>query len=131
MAWLKQGLLSHKLIINDAKALVHTVADTLYLVSPGLFQRYAQEHPQINPHARQDKMQDWAWMQRRFEKLKLHRKQPDGLNIWSCTVTGPRKTRRLHGYLLEDPTQVFSDIPAKKPYLNLISQINMKISNEK
>lgn len=131
MAWLKQGLLSHKLIINDAKALVHTVADTLYLVSPGLFQRYAQEHPQINPRARQDKMQDWAWMQRRFEKLKFHRKQPSGLNIWSCTVTGPRKTRRLHGYLLEEPIQVFSDIPANNPYLKLINQINMKISNEK
>ncbi len=29
------------LLINDAKALVHTVSDTAYLVSPSVFQRYA------------------------------------------------------------------------------------------
>src|SRR3546814_2410593 len=47
MMWLKHGITSHKLVINDAKALVHTVSDTAYLVSPGVFQRYAQEHPQV------------------------------------------------------------------------------------
>ena len=50
---------------------------------------------------RQDKQQDWQWVQKRFEKLQLHRKHPNGLNIWTCEVTGPRKSRRLHGYLLE------------------------------
>ncbi|MEG6992905.1 DNA-binding domain-containing protein, partial [Pseudomonas aeruginosa] len=35
MVWLKQGIASRRLIINDAKALVHTVNDTAYLVSPG------------------------------------------------------------------------------------------------
>src|SRR5690606_15047568 len=40
IAWLKQGIESRKLIINDAKALVHTVDGTAYLVSPGVFQRY-------------------------------------------------------------------------------------------
>ena len=45
MAWLKQGIATRRLVINDAKALVHTVGDTAYLVSPGVFQRYAQEHP--------------------------------------------------------------------------------------
>ena len=54
MAWLRQGVLSHKIIMNDAKALVHTVDDTLYLVSPGLFQRYAQEHLQLAALAKQD-----------------------------------------------------------------------------
>lgn len=47
MEWLRQGIALRKLIINDAKALVHTVSDTAYLVSPGVFQRYAQEHPQV------------------------------------------------------------------------------------
>src|SRR3546814_11469634 len=28
MMWLKQGITSHKIIINDATALVHTVSDT-------------------------------------------------------------------------------------------------------
>jgi len=119
MAWLKQAIASHHLIINDAKALVHTVADTAYLVSPGVFQRYAQEYPQVSALAKQEKQQDWQWIQKRFEKLGLHRKQPDGLNIWTCEVTGPRKTRRLHGYLLQEPGTLFETVPANNPYLML------------
>ncbi|MBN0133931.1 DNA-binding domain-containing protein, partial [Pseudomonas aeruginosa] len=46
MAWLRQSIQTRKLIINDAKALVHTVAGTTYLVSPGVFQRYEQEYLQ-------------------------------------------------------------------------------------
>jgi len=41
MTWLQQGVAARRLIINDAKALVHTVSDTAYLVSPSVFQRYA------------------------------------------------------------------------------------------
>src|SRR3546814_3354619 len=58
MAWLKQGIVSRRLIINDAKALVHTVSDTAYLVSPGVFQRYAREHPQVGMLAKQESQQD-------------------------------------------------------------------------
>jgi hypothetical protein len=81
MVWLKQGIASRRLIINDAKALVHTVNDTAYLVSPGVFQRYAQEHPEVAALVKQENQQDWQWVQKRFEKLQLHRKQPNGLNI--------------------------------------------------
>ncbi|WP_312483801.1 MobH family relaxase [Stutzerimonas nitrititolerans] len=119
MAWLKQGVASRRLIINDAKALVHTVSDTAYLVSPGVFQRYAQEHPQVESLAKQDAQQDWQWVQKRFEKLQLHRKHPNGLNIWPCEVTGPRKSRRLHGYLLSDPHLIFVEVPPDNPYLSL------------
>ncbi|ATN36783.1 relaxase (plasmid) [Rhizobium sp. ACO-34A] len=118
MAWLRQRIESRKLIINDAKALVHTVDDTAYLVSPGLFQRYAQEHLKVGQLARADKVADWQWVQKRFEKLSLHRKQPSGLNIWVCEVTGPRKSRRLHGYLLNDPHRIFDEVPPNNPYLS-------------
>ena len=97
MAWLRQSIQTRKLIINDAKALVHTVAGTTYLVSPGVFQRYAQEYLQVAALAKQEKLEGWQWVQKRFEKLGQHRKQPSGLNIWTCEVTGPRKSRRLHG----------------------------------
>lgn len=120
MMWLKHGITSHKLIINDAKALVHTVSDTAYLVSPGVFQRYAQEHPQIGALAKQEEQQDWQWVQKRFEKLQQHRKQPSGLNIWTCEVTGPRKSRRLHGYLLLNPVQLFPELPPNNPYLSIV-----------
>lgn len=119
ITWLKHGVLSHRLIINDAKALIHTVAGTAYLVSPGVFQRYAQEHPKVAALAKQDGVADWQWMQKKFEKLQLHRKQHSGLNIWTCEVTGPRKTRRLHGYLLEDAARIFSEVPPNNPYLFL------------
>lgn len=117
--WLKQGIAAHRLIINDAKALVHTVSDTVFLVSPGVFQRYAQEHPQVGTLAQHEGQQDWQWIQKRFEKLQLHRKQKDGLNIWTCEVTGPRKSRRLHGYLLQSHTPLFIDTPVNNPYLRL------------
>nr|WP_067297492.1 MobH family relaxase [Marinobacterium profundum] len=121
MSWLKQGIQSRKLIINDAKALIHTVADTVFLVSPGVFQRYAQEHPQIAVYAKEDNQQGWQWIQKRFEKLQLHRKQPTGLNIWTCEVTGPRKSRRLYGYLLQSPSLMFDEIPPNNPYLDIMN----------
>jgi integrating conjugative element relaxase (TIGR03760 family) len=122
MAWLTQGVRTHKLIINDAKALVHTVTGTAYLVSPGVFQRYAQEHPQVASTARQEKLEAWQWVQKRFEKLGAHRKQASGLNIWTCDVTGPRKSRRLHGYLLARPDALFGEVPPDNPYLRLASE---------
>ncbi|WP_454693410.1 MobH family relaxase [Achromobacter aegrifaciens] len=122
MAWLKQGIASRRLIINDAKALVHTVSDSAYLVSPGVFQRYAQEHLQVATLAKQEGQQDWQWVQKRFERLQLHRKHANGLNIWTCEVTGPRKTRRLHGYLLIEPSLLFSEVPPNNPYLSPIHE---------
>jgi len=122
MAWLKHAIATRKLIINDAKALVHTVDDTVYLVSPGIFQRYAQEHPQTAVFAKSEGQQDWQWLQKRFEKLGLHRKHFSGLNIWTCEVTGPRKSRRLHGYLLSNADTLFEVLPTNNPYLLLRSE---------
>ena len=122
MAWLRQGIQTRRLIINDAKALVHTVAGTAYLVSPGVFQRYAQEHLQVAALAKQEKLEGWQWAQKRFEKLGQHRKQPSGLNIWTCEVTGPRKSRRLHAYLLASPDALFQETPPDNPYLRLVNE---------
>ncbi len=117
MNWLRHGLQSRKLILNDAKALIHTVSDTVFLVSPGVFQRYAQEHPQVAILAKQNEVSDWQWIQKRFEKLEVHRKQSNGLNIWNYEVKGPRKSRRLHGYLLSHAGLLFNETPPNNPYL--------------
>ena len=66
-----------------------------------------------------DGQKDWQWVQKRFEGLRLHRKHADGLNIWTCSVVGPRKSRRLHGYLLDDAQLLFAEIPPNNPYLSL------------
>jgi hypothetical protein len=37
------------------------MADTVYLASPGIFQRHAQEHPKVAALAKEDKLSDWQW----------------------------------------------------------------------
>jgi integrating conjugative element relaxase (TIGR03760 family) len=125
MTWLRTGIQMRRLVINDAKALVHTVAGTAFLVSPGVFQRYAHERPEVARLARLDKASDWEWVQRNFEKLRLHKKQDNGLNIWTCEVTGLRKSRRLHGYLLIDGGALFAESPPDNPYLKLRTPSNL------
>lgn len=44
------------------------------------------------------------------------------LNIWTCEVTGPRKSRRLHGYLLASPEALFRETPPDNPYLRLLNE---------
>lgn len=119
VAWTRQGVLSHKLVINDAKALIHTVDGTAFLVSPGLFKRYALEHPHIHTDAKARGIEAWQLVQRAFEKLKTNRKTADNLNIWTCEVIGPRKSKTLKGYLLEDPTAIFTHPPFDNVSLRL------------
>ena len=114
--WVKESILSHKLVINDSKAKIHTVSGSVFLVTPGLFQRYAQEFPGISQGANQE-TEEWRWVQKQFEKLKVHRKRDDGLNIWACQVEGPRKKAKLKGYLLEEPALLFkaAAVPTDNP----------------
>lgn len=116
--WVKEGILSHKLVINDSKAKIHTVSGSVFLVTPGLFQRYAQEFPDISLGA-DSAGEEWRWVQKQFEKLKVHRKRDNGLNIWACQVQGPRKRTTLKGYLIEDPKHFFELIPPDNPFLKI------------
>ncbi len=117
--WLREGLLLQRLALNDAKALLHTVDGTLFLVSPGIFRRYLQEHPEATPNAQHEDASDWQWLQKQFERLDQHRKRPDDLNLWTCEVFGPRPGKRLHGYLLRQPQAVLPSVPFDNPYLRL------------
>lgn len=118
--WVKEGIQSHKLIINDSKAKIHTVSGTVLLVTPGLFQRYVQEFPDISQDSNLE-IEEWRWVQKQFEKLKVHRKRNDSLNIWLCQVEGPRTKAKLKGYLLEEPALLFkaAAMPADNPFLKL------------
>lgn len=121
VAWLRDGVLSHRIIINDTKALVHTVAGTAMLVTPGIFKRFVQEFPAIEAQAKTRKINAWQLVQRAFEKQKLHQKTEKSLNIWTCRVAGPRSTKQLKGYLLNDPQTIFVDVPFDNPSLSLES----------
>lgn len=120
MFWLGGAVRRRTVKINEQKALVHSVAGTAYLLSPGIFQRYVLEHPGVTRGIDLDGLADWRWIQREFERLRVHRKRANGLNIWICEVTGPRKSRRVHGYLLEDGSALFGEMPADNPHLRVI-----------
>jgi len=117
--WVKEGIQSHKLIINDSKAKIHTVSGSVFLVTPGLFQRYAQEFPGISQGVDHE-IEEWRWVQKQFEKLKAHRKRDDGLNIWICQVKGPRKKALLKGYLLNNPQILLTPMPPDNPHLQIL-----------
>ncbi|WP_395605867.1 MobH family relaxase [Pseudomonas sp. B16120] len=116
--WVKEGILSHKLVINDNKAKIHTVSGSVFLVTPGIFQRYAQEFPGLSQGTDQQ-LEEWRWVQKHFEKLKVHRKRDNGLNIWACHVQGPRKKTILKGYLIEEPKLFFELTPPDNPFLKI------------
>lgn len=119
--WLKEGVHSRKLIINDAKALVHTLSGTAMLVTPGIFKRFVQQFPALEAQAKAQELNAWQLVQRGFEKLKLHRKTQNSLNIWTVNVVGPRSSKKLRGYLLNDPSLLFSEIPFDNVSLSLVN----------
>jgi len=47
LEWLIEGVRTHEIIRNDDQALVHSVENTIFLVSPGIFQRYAKAFPHL------------------------------------------------------------------------------------
>ncbi|RON79125.1 MobH family relaxase [Pseudomonas fluorescens] len=118
--WVRKGIQSHELLINDSKAKIHTVSGTVFLVTPGLFQRYVREFPGIAKGVGQE-IEEWRWVQKQFEKLKVHRKRENGFNICICQVQGPRKKATLKGYLLEKPSLLFEpgSMPADNPFLSM------------
>lgn len=120
--WLTHSINRHQLKINDKEAKLHLINDQLFIVSPGIFKRFYFEHPElislikkINPQK-----DPWRVIQSSFEKLKLHVKRQDDLNIWQCVVTGPRKKGQvIKGYLLETGLFFTDFIPHNNPFISL------------
>lgn len=118
LEWVREGIHSHRLLVNDPKAKIHTVDGTFFLVTPGIFQRYIAEHSYLaEPDPKRDA---WRHIQRQFEKLDAHLKKANGQNIWTCQVRGPRKKSVLNGYLLRDSIAIAANPPADNLYLRLI-----------
>ncbi|MEG2039561.1 MAG: DNA-binding domain-containing protein [Hafnia sp.] len=114
-AWLKAGIATRSLTLNAARSLAHLVDGKLFLVSPGIFKQYHKE-------TSGDAGDKWAQTQKDFQKLKLHLRGEDGINIWNCIVKGPRSTRTLRGYLLSDTATkelMESALIADNPFLRL------------
>ncbi len=115
--WLRNGVGSHRLLVNESKAKIHTVAGTFFLVSPGIFQQYIAEQLKFLSSAENGSA--WRKYQRHFEQLAMHQKRPNGQNIWTCKVQGARKRSSLNGYLLTDAQLISPNIFPDNPYLSL------------
>ncbi|QTH15072.1 TraI domain-containing protein [Pseudomonas corrugata] len=121
MEWLIEGLRTHEIIMNDDQALVHSVENTLFLVTPGIFQRYAKAFPHLASISKSQGQPDWEGIQRRFGKMKLHRIQANGRSIWTCELSDARRTRLLHGYLLKKHYGLVSDSSLNNPKLKVVT----------
>jgi hypothetical protein len=92
LAWLRMGLANGMLPVNTTRARAHCVNEGLLLVSPAIFKDFA-----IVENI------SWNHVQKRFQKLKLHQKTPDGYNVWTYQVKGERRTNRIKGLLIKEP----------------------------
>ncbi|EAS1759677.1 relaxase [Salmonella enterica] len=116
ISWLKKGIQAHRIMFNDTMARVHMVEGKAFLVSPEIFKLYVKSTTGSTG-------EEWKQVQKAFQKLRLHQRTEDGANIFNCEVKGPRKTRTVRGYLLDDPTAIFGNtIPEDNPYLSVVTQ---------
>jgi len=114
LAWLRDGLKTHKILMNDSKALVHAVGGMLLVVSPKVFKRYCQEVS--------GEEKDWKEVQDSFQKLKLYKKNKDGGSFHKVRVVGPnKKSSTLSGYLVgkDDLIQRGGEV-LDNPFIDLI-----------
>ncbi|MDX5628684.1 MULTISPECIES: MobH family relaxase [unclassified Brenneria] len=115
--WLREGIRTYKIAVNDTLARIHMVEGKAFLVSPEIFKLYVK----TTTGATGD---EWKQVQKAFQKLKLHQRGNDGINIFVCEVKGPRKTRRVKGYLLNRPEDIFDEaVPEDNPYLSVVTDI--------
>lgn len=107
--WLVRNVQAQHLEANESSARIHTVAESVFLVTPGIFKLWISTCGQNAPE------EYWREVQKKFQNLNLHRKQkkrPQHLALRRCS--------RLKGYLLDDPTPLFGDdVPFNTPHLLL------------
>ncbi|HAV1239642.1 TPA: DNA-binding domain-containing protein [Salmonella enterica] len=115
--WLRQGISTRKITVNEIKAPVHLVQGKVLLVSPGIFKLYVAMRTGDTTGT------EWIKVQKSFQKQGLHLRGNDGVNIFVCEVKGPRKTRQVKGYLLDKPEYIFGNsVPEDNPYLSIVTQ---------
>jgi integrating conjugative element relaxase (TIGR03760 family) len=88
VAWLKHSIENQTVPINTTQARIHVLPEGLALVSPRIFRDFDSAN--------------WSHAQKRFQKLKLHRKTPRDENIWTCQAAGSRKRSLLKVILIPD-----------------------------
>ena len=111
LSWLRSGIQERRLAINTPQARLHVVHEGLALISPGIFRDFAPL--------------EWYRVQKRFQKLKVHKKTPWDENIWTCRVEKDRKRSSLKVFLIPDPQRILDladPLPPPNPTVTLLSR---------
>lgn len=109
VAWLRDNIASGRMEINTSRARLHVLKEGLAMISPGIFRDFDPVR--------------WDKAQRRFQKLKLHLKRPDGTNIWTCRVARDRKQSRIKIMLIPDPEKALGvRLPPPNPVVTLLTE---------
>lgn len=108
LAWLRDGLATGRLAINTPQARIHVIEQGLVLVSPGIFKDFSAAR--------------WNHVQKRFQKLKLHQRTHDNMNIWTCKATGARKQALMKVYLISktEVSELGLTLPPPNPAVRLL-----------
>lgn len=107
LAWLKHSIERESVPINTAKARIHVLPEGLALVSPGIFRDFDSSN--------------WSHAQKRFQKLRLHKKTPKDENIWTCRAKGSRKEALLKVILIPNPVVALGvRLPSPNPALTVL-----------
>ena len=129
MAWVQRGVADGSLSYNESGALVHFVAEGLFLVSPGLFRAYADAHPAA-PNPEPGNTKDWPGkaVQKAVCGAGWNRKGPSNKSVLNYQVVSregkPSKT--LNGVVVLQPERFFAPVPPANLHLQPAPAQSMK-----
>ncbi|HDM8373994.1 MULTISPECIES: TraI domain-containing protein [Serratia] len=92
--WLKKILLEQSTVVNESESQVYIIAGYVFVRTPTIFYLFISE----NKLALAEQHCDWRTVQKQFEKLKLHKRQTDGTNVYRCRDKEGNKS--FNGYLI-------------------------------
>ena len=104
--WLREGLRQQLFPINVKTARIHVTEEGLLLASPAIFRDFDQNN--------------WARVQRRFTRLRLHEKnKKNHTNIHTYVTQKSGRKSAFKGYLIANVTDLFGDLPLPPPNTHL------------
>lgn len=97
--WLREGLGQGKIGVNSSDSYVHLIAGVVFLKTPSIFHQFMAENKDALLAL---EIKNWREVQKQFEKLGLHRRQRNGVNMYRCRIRKPLNgdSSHLNGYLV-------------------------------
>ncbi|WP_145501497.1 TraI domain-containing protein [Yersinia similis] len=92
--WAKKNILAQSIRVNETDSAVFIIAGYVFMTSPAIFYQFISE----NKPAFDEEPCDWRTVQKQFEKLKHHKRQPNGANVFCCEEKEEGKS--FNGYLI-------------------------------